>query len=53
METSETDDTYVEKYPYIKTKEVVLKNVTTASDKELRISDNNYMFKDVKVIKEE
>jgi len=47
-----TDDTYVEKYPYIKTKEVILKNVTTASGKDLRISDNPYMFNNVKVIKE-
>ncbi len=45
-----TSDSYVEKYPYIKTKEVVLKNVTTASGKELRISDNPYMFENVKII---
>jgi hypothetical protein len=44
-----TDDSYVEKFPYIKTKEVLLKNITTASGKDLRISDNLYMFKDVKV----
>ena len=45
-----TDDSYVEKFPYIKTREVILKNVTTASGKALRISDNTYMFRDVKVI---
>lgn len=44
-----TDDSYHEKFPYIKTKEVILKNVTTSSGKRLRISDNPYMFKDVKV----
>jgi hypothetical protein len=44
-----TDDSYQEKYPYVKTKEVRLKNVTTASGKALRTSDNPYMFKDVKV----
>ncbi|MGI6572373.1 MAG: right-handed parallel beta-helix repeat-containing protein [Fermentimonas sp.] len=44
------DDSYVEKYPYVKTKEVILKNVEAASDKPLRISDNEFMFKDVKVI---
>ena len=44
-----TDDSYVEKYPYIKTKEVNLKNVTTASGKPLRLSDNPFMFKDVTV----
>lgn len=44
-----TDDSYVEKYPYIKTKEVILKNATTASGKPLRLSDNLFMFKDVTV----
>ncbi len=44
-----TDGSYVEKYPYIKTKEVILRNVTTASGKPLRLSDNPFMFKDVKV----
>jgi hypothetical protein len=44
------DASYVEKYPYIKTKEVILKNVTTASGKPLRLSDNPVMFRDVKVI---
>jgi hypothetical protein len=41
---------YIEKFPYVKTKEVILKNVTTASGKPLRLSDNKFMFKDVKVI---
>ncbi|MFY0651356.1 MAG: hypothetical protein JXQ96_04955 [Cyclobacteriaceae bacterium] len=45
-----TDASYVEQFPYIKTKEVILKNVTTASGKELRLSDNPYMFNDVKVV---
>lgn len=44
-----TDDSYQEKFPYVKTREVVLKNVTTASGKALRLSDNPFMFKDVKV----
>ena len=44
-----TDDSYREKYPYVKTRKVVLKNVTTSSGKELRLSDNPYMFKSVKV----
>lgn len=44
-----TSDFYVEKFPYVKTKEVILKNVSTSSGKTLRISDNPYMFKDVKV----
>ena len=44
------DASYAEKYPYVKTREVILKNVTTASGKPLRVSDNTFMFKDVKVI---
>jgi hypothetical protein len=47
-----TDESYVEEFPYIITKEVILKNVTTASGKDLRVSDNAFMFKDVKVIKD-
>ncbi len=46
------DDSYIEKFPYVKTREVILRNVTTASGKTLRISDNTFMFKDVKVITE-
>lgn len=44
-----TDETYKEKYPYQVTKEVILKNVATASGKPLRISDNTFMFRNVKV----
>ena len=44
-----TDNSYPEKFPYVKTKEVILRNVTTASGKALRVSDNPVMFKDVKV----
>jgi len=44
-----TDESHVEKYPYVITREVVLKNVTTASGKPLRRSDNPFMFKDVKI----
>ncbi len=45
-----TDDTYKEKFPYVITKEVRLKNVTTASGKPLRVSDNPFMFRNVKVV---
>ncbi|NJO01287.1 MAG: hypothetical protein HC880_05960 [Bacteroidia bacterium] len=45
-----TDESYLEKYPYVITKEVILRNVTTASGKTLIISDNTFMFKDVKVL---
>jgi len=44
-----TDDSYVEKFPYVKTREVILRNVTTASGKALRLSDNPFMFRDVQV----
>jgi hypothetical protein len=47
-----TDESYVEKFPYVKTREVILRKVTTASGKTLRISDNPFMFKDVKIITE-
>jgi hypothetical protein len=45
-----TDDSYQEKFPYVRTREVILRNVTTASGKKLRLSDNPFMFKDVKVV---
>ena len=44
-----TDDSYQEKFPYVRTREVILRNVTTASGKVLRLSDNPFMFRDVKV----
>ncbi|NND35040.1 MAG: hypothetical protein HKN76_20810 [Saprospiraceae bacterium] len=44
-----TADSYVEKFPYVRTKEVILRNVTTASGMDLRLSDNPFEFKDVKV----
>ncbi len=44
-----TDDSYVEEFPYVRTREVILRNVTTASGKDLRLSDNPFMFKDVNV----
>lgn len=43
------DESYVEKFPYILTKELILKNITTESGKPFRISDNEFMFKDVKM----
>ncbi len=48
-----TDASYVEKFPYVITREVILRNVTTASGKVLRISENPFMFKDVKVDSDE
>jgi hypothetical protein len=45
-----TNESYVEEFPYVITREVILKNVTTASGKELRVSNNPFMFRDVKII---
>ncbi|WP_162342328.1 hypothetical protein [Cyclobacterium salsum] len=47
-----TDDTYVEKFPHVRPREVILKNVTTESGKELRLSDNPYPFRNVEIRKE-
>ena len=44
-----TNDSYVEKFPYVRTREVILRNVTIASGKTLRLSDNTFIFNDVKV----
>jgi hypothetical protein len=44
-----THASYEEKFPYVLSEEVILRNVTTASGKPLRISDNPFMFRDVKV----
>ena len=44
------NESYQETFPYIKTKEVILKSITTASGKKLKISDNKYIFKDVKLV---
>jgi len=47
-----TDESYQEQFPYVISQKVILKNVTTASGEELRISDNPYMFRDVEVVVE-
>ena len=44
-----TDESYLEKFPYVRTREVILRNITIASGKTLRVSDNPFMFRDVKV----
>lgn len=44
-----TDSSYQEKFPYVITKEVIVRNVTTASGKPLRVSNNLFMFRNVKV----
>jgi hypothetical protein len=44
-----TDDSYEEKFPYVRTREVILRKITVASGRKLGISGNPYMFRDVKV----
>jgi hypothetical protein len=44
-----TDASYKEKFPYVITREVIVRNVTTFSGRALRISDITFMFKKVKV----
>ncbi|MCU0404778.1 MAG: hypothetical protein MUE99_09545 [Chitinophagaceae bacterium] len=46
-----TDGSYQEQFPYARNGELILRNVITTSGKELRLSDNPFMFKDVKVKK--
>jgi hypothetical protein len=48
-----TDESYLETFPYVRTREVILRNVTIASGKTLRLSDNPFMFKDVKLNSDE
>ena len=44
-----TESSYQEKFPYVKTKVVILKNVKTTSGKTIRTSDNLFMFSEVKI----
>ncbi|MDQ8206529.1 hypothetical protein QEH52_03350 [Coraliomargarita sp. SDUM461003] len=43
------DDSYPQAFPYVVTQDVMIENVTIASGKDLRISDNPYLFKDVTI----
>lgn len=47
-----TSDSCVEKFPYIHTRKVILRKITIASGKTLKISDNLFMFKNVKLLTE-
>jgi hypothetical protein len=44
------DASYREAFPFIRSKEVILRNIHTASGMKLRLSDNPFLFKDVKVV---
>ncbi|MCC5939506.1 MAG: hypothetical protein JJU34_19665 [Lunatimonas sp.] len=46
------DEGYKEAYPYILTKEVVLENVEVYSGNDLRVSDNPFMFRNVRISSE-
>jgi hypothetical protein len=45
------DASYKEEFPYVKTREIIVRDVKTESGKKWRLSDNPVMFRDVKVIK--
>lgn len=44
------DESYLENFPYVTTREVLLRNVTTTSGRSIRVSDNPFMFREVKVL---
>jgi len=48
-----TSDAYNQPYPYVTTREVILRNVTTGSGKPLRVSDNTHMFRNVVITRED
>ena len=45
------DETYVEKFPYVPTEEVILSNIRTASGKPLVVSSNEWMFRNTKIVR--
>ena len=46
------DNNFKEEFSYVKTEEIILNNVKIASGKELKLSNNTFMFKDVKVTRD-
>jgi len=44
------NDEYVEQYPYALTKEVAINNMSIESGKPLQVSNNQFMFRNVKII---
>ena len=45
------DESYVEKFPYAPTEEVVISNVRTASGMPLVVSPNEWMFRNTKIVR--
>lgn len=41
------NESFQEQYPYFKTEKVILNNVSISSEKEIMVSDNPYMFREV------
>ena len=46
------DKSFQEQYPYVKTEKVILKNISISSEKQLVVSKNPYMFREVIIKKD-
>ena len=46
------DKSFQEQYPYVKTEKVILKNISISSEKQLVVSENPYMFREVIIKKD-
>ncbi|MEM9888305.1 MAG: hypothetical protein AAF849_20595 [Bacteroidota bacterium] len=46
-----TDNAYKEQFPYVRTKQLQLKNISVASEQPLRLSQNVFFFEGVEVIR--
>ena len=44
-----TSENYVEKYPYVITKEISIKNLTVKSGKKYLVSNNPFMFRNIRI----
>ena len=43
------DKTFQEEFPYVKTEKLILNNITISSEKKLLLSENPFMFREVKI----
>ena len=43
------DESFKEKFKYIKTEKVILKDISISSKKKLVLSENPFMFRDIKI----
>jgi hypothetical protein len=53
LNSANTSEAFIEKYPYTVTEEVFIKNLTTKSGLPLVVSNNPFMFRGVRVLEEE